>query len=119
MITAFIINEIFNGDVKNFFLIYMIGYLTFNILLMYYPKWFSSYIQRNGDTVIKTNVMTTEQYYKMIWTLVVTFEILGIMFLYGIGNDVIDLSLYLLFSGLVAMRLYVINDILKSIKGKN
>ena len=97
----------------------MIGYLTINIFLMYYPKWLSSYIQRNGDNAMKRNVMTAEQYYKMIWRVVVTFEILGIMFLYGIGNDVIDLSLYLLFSGLVAMRLYVINDILKSIKGKN
>ena len=119
MITAFIINEIFSGDVKNFFLIYMIGYLSLNIYLMYYPKVFIEYLQRNGDTIIKTNVMTSEQYYKMVWTLFVTFEILGIMFLYGIGNDVIEISLYLLFSGLVAMRLYVINDILKSIKGKN
>ena len=117
MITAFIINEFFDGNVKDFFLIYMIGYLGFNIVLMYYPKWFKTYIQQNADIVIGTNIMTTSQYYKMIWTIFVVFEIIGIMFLYAIGNSVISISLYLLYIALVVMRMYIINELLKSIEG--
>lgn len=86
---------------------------------MYYPNSFSNYIKRNAEVIIQQRIMSPYQYYRMIWTLIVIGEVLGILFLYAIGNDLIEYSLYMSFLVLVVMRLYVIYTILNANQENN